>query len=106
MILEPPRLGEAVGVHEHQHPEFLDPPEHRAEAVFGQILAGDMGHDLDAAHAERFVQPLQFGDRQFRRLQRNGAEAGEAIRMPADNIGDIVVDRAREIASPRSGSAP
>jgi hypothetical protein len=54
-----------------------------------------MRHDLDAAHAERFVQPLEFGDRQLRHLQRYSAKAGEAIRMAPDNIGDLVVDRAR-----------
>ena len=40
------------------------------------------------------MQPLQFGDRQFRCLQRDRAQAGEAVGMAADDIGDLVVDRA------------
>jgi hypothetical protein len=41
------------------------------------------------------VQPFKFGNRQLRRLKRHRSQADEAIRMAADNVGDIVVDRAR-----------
>jgi hypothetical protein len=40
------------------------------------------------------VQPLEFGDRLFRRLQRDRAEASEAVGVAANDIGDLVVDRA------------
>jgi len=54
-----------------------------------------MRHDLNAAHAKRFVQTFEFGDRQFRRLKWDRAEACEAVWMAPDDIGNLVVDRAR-----------
>ena len=41
------------------------------------------------------VNPLQFADRQLRRLERDRAEADKAVGMAADDLGDVVVDRAR-----------
>ena len=113
MIAEAPRLGEAGRMHEDRQAEFLGLGEDRAEAVLGQVGAGDVGGDLDAAQAERFVQPLQFGNGKLGRLERHRAEADEAVGMPRHDIGDVVVDHARggdaEIGRAcrnRSGSAP
>ncbi len=36
-------------MHEDQHAELLDPREDLAEALGGEILAGDVGRDLDTA---------------------------------------------------------
>ncbi len=38
------------------------------------------------------MQPLQFGDGEFRRLERHRAEADEAVRVLAADLGQIVVD--------------
>src|SRR5690348_14519003 len=55
MVGKPPRLGKAGRVHEDEKSEFLDAGEHLAESLGREILAGDIGRDLDAAETERFV---------------------------------------------------
>ena len=82
-------------MHEYRQPELFGLGEDPAEPLGGQVLAGDVGGDLDAAQPERSVQPLEFGDRQLGRLERHRAQPDEAIRMAADDVGDVVVDRAR-----------
>ena len=44
---------------------------------------------------ERFVQPVEFGDRQIGRLKRHRAERDKAVGMAAADLGDVVVDDAR-----------
>ena len=95
VIAEAARLGEPGRVHEDRQTELFGLGEDPAEAVGRQVLAGDVGGDLDAAQSERSVQPFEFGDRKLRRLERHRAQADEAIRMAADDVGDVVVDRAR-----------
>ena len=68
------------GMHKDEQAQLFAAREDLAEALGRQILAGDMGHDLDAAEAQRFVQPVEFGDRQLRGLERHGAEADKAVR--------------------------
>ena len=85
MVLEAAGFGEAVGMDEDQGPQLLAAREDRAEARRRQVLAGDMRHDLDAAEAQRFMQPLQFGHGQFRGLERDRAEPDEAVGKAADS---------------------
>ena len=95
MVAEPPRLGEPGRVHEHQQAELLDAGEDLAEALGRQILAADIGRDLDAAEAQGFVQPVEFGDGEIGRLERHRAERHEAIRVASGDVGEVVVDDAR-----------
>ena len=99
MFVKPARFGEAVGMHEDDEPQLLASRKDRAEARLRQIRAGDMRHDLDAAEPKRFVQPVEFGERQLGRLQRHCAEAGEAVGKAAAHLGDLVVE------NPRRGEA-
>jgi hypothetical protein len=64
-------LGEPVGMHEDHEAELFAPGKDLAKPFGPQILAGDMGHDLDAAEAQRFVQSLKLGDREIGRLKRH-----------------------------------
>ncbi len=95
MVMEPACFGEAVGMHEHEQSQLLAAREDRAEARFRQIRAGDMRHDLDAAKPERFVQPVEFGDRQLGRLKRHRAEPDETVGIAAAHLGDLVIEGAR-----------
>src|SRR5271169_4903872 len=52
MVHEPARLRKAGRVHEDQHAELFDPREDLAEALGGQVLASEVGSDLDAAEAQ------------------------------------------------------
>ncbi len=52
MLAQAPRFGEAVGMHEHDEPQFLAAGKDFAKALGRKILAGDMGHDLDATKPE------------------------------------------------------
>src|SRR6516225_3599416 len=56
-------FGEPVRMHEHHEAKFLAAGEDLAETFGRQILSGNMGHDLDAAKTQRFVQSLELGDR-------------------------------------------
>ena len=60
-----------------------------------QILAADVGGDLDAAEAQRFVQPVELGDGELGRLERHRAERHEAVGMTPGDVGEVVVDDAR-----------
>ncbi len=95
MLGQPSGFGKPVGMHKDDEAELLAAREDLAEALGRQILAGDMGHDLDAAEAQRFVQPVEFGDRQLGSLKRHGPEADKAVRVAAADIGNKIVDRAR-----------
>ena len=52
MVGKPSRLGKTGRVHEDQHSELFDPREDLAEALGREILAGNVGRDLDAAKAQ------------------------------------------------------
>src|SRR5579883_2790551 len=82
-------------MHEQQRAELLAALEDRAEFGVGKIGAVDVRRDLDAAQAERPGDPLRFADRQFRRLEGDGAEPDEAVGMAGDDGGNVVVDRLR-----------
>jgi hypothetical protein len=69
--------------------------EDRPETRCRQVLAGDMGHDLDAAKPERFVQPVELGEGQLGSLERHRAEPREAVGIAAAHLGDLVVEDAR-----------
>src|SRR5262249_5128642 len=49
---EASRLGEAVGVNEHDGAEFLGPPPERRESGVGEFSAGDIGENLHALELE------------------------------------------------------
>ena len=102
MIGKAPRLGEPGGMHEDRQPEFLCFGEDLAEAVGGQVLAGDVGGDLDAAQPKRSMQSCQLVNRQFRRLKRHRAKADEAIGMRA-TMSAMLSLITRAVAMPRSG---
>jgi hypothetical protein len=50
-------------VHENEEPELLDAGEDLAEPLGREILAGDIGRDLDAAKAQRVMDAVEFGNR-------------------------------------------
>src|SRR5437763_11184085 len=95
MIGEPPRFGKPRRVHEDEEPELLDAGEDLAEPLGREILAGDIGRDLDAAKTERLVDAVEFGDGEIRGLKRYRAERHKAVRITAGYLGEIVVDDAR-----------
>ena len=80
MVAEAARLGEAGRVHEQHQAQFLGALEDRSEARFGEIGAGDIGGDLDAAQSQRFVQPVDLGDGELGRLERHRAIPGAGTR--------------------------
>src|SRR5438093_9363610 len=57
-----------------------------------------MGHDLDAAKTQGFVQSLELGNRQLRGLQRHRPEADKTVRIAPADFGDKVVDGPRSLA--------
>ena len=95
MVGKPPGFGKAGRVHEDKEAELLDAGEDLAEALGREILAGDIGRDLDAAKPERVVDAVELCDGEVGRLKRHRAERDEAIGMPADDVREIVVDDAR-----------
>ena len=97
MVGEAPRFGKPVGMHEDDEAQLLAAREDLAKALGRQIVAGDMGHDLDAAEAQRFVQSVEFGERQLGGLERHGAETDEAVRVAAADIRNEIVDGARRL---------
>ena len=94
MVGETPGLGEPVRVHEDHEAQLLAAGEDLAKAFGRQILAGDMGHDLDAAKAQGFVQSLELGDRQIGGLKRHRAEPDETVGVAAADLGDEIIDGA------------
>src|ERR1700730_5387157 len=57
-----------------------------------------MGHDLDAAKPQRFVQSLELCDREIGGLKRHRAETDETVGITAADLGNEVVDGARGLA--------
>ena len=94
MVAEPARLGEPGRVHEDQQAELLDAGENLAETRGRQILAADIGRDLDAAETQGFVQPVEFGDGEIGGLERHSAERHEAVGVTSGDVGEVVVDDA------------
>ncbi len=66
-----------------------------AEARRRQILAADVGGDLDATKAQGFVQPVELGNGKLGGLERHRAKRHEAVGVATSNVGEIVVDDAR-----------
>ena len=62
VVGEAPRLRKAGRMHEDQHAELFDPREDLAEALCREILAGNVGRDLDAAEPQGFMDPVELGD--------------------------------------------
>src|SRR6202011_3626046 len=92
---EAARLGEPVGMHEDNQAQLFAAGEDLAEALGREILAGDMGHDLDTAKDERFMQSIELGDREIGGLERHRAETDKTVGITAADLGDEVVDGAR-----------
>ena len=57
----------------------------------------DVGADLRATQAEFADATLQFARGEIRILQRNCRQPGEARRMRADDLGDVIVQPAGKI---------
>ncbi len=97
MVGEPPRLGKPVRMHENDKSQFLTACEDLAKAIRRQVVAGDMGHDLNTAEAKRFMQSVELGERQLGGLKRHCAETGETVRVAAADIGDEIVYGTRRL---------
>ena len=97
MVAKTPRFGKPVRVHEDDKAQFLAAREDLAKALRRQVVAGDMGHDLDAAEAQRFMQSVELGERQLGGLERHGAETDETVGVAAADIRDEIVDGARRL---------
>ena len=105
VIGKTPGLGEPVGMHEDHQAQLFTSGEGLAEAVGRQILAGHVGHDLDAAKTQGFVQSLELGDREIGSLEGHSPEPDETVRVAAANLGNEIVDGARGLA-PEIGIGP
>jgi len=95
MVFEASSFRKARGVHEQHDAELLAFGEDRPEARGGEILAVDIGRNLDAAEPERFHKPFEFLNSQLGRLERDRPKPDEAIRVTPDDLGDVVVDKSR-----------
>jgi hypothetical protein len=96
---QPTALGEPHRVQEEEDAELLGRGEHRGEAWRGEFLAIDVGAELDAAHAEVLDAAAHLGHRQLGRLHRQGAHGDEAVGMGGGDLGQVVVDQPRGLAS-------
>jgi len=90
---------EAHRVHEEHHVELLRLGEEALElqARVGQVDAVDVGADLHAAHAELLHAAFELTHRQLRLLQRHAAQADETAAGRGGDLGDAVVDAARQL---------
>jgi len=88
------RLGKAGRMDQHKRVELLGFfPEWR-ESRIGQLLAVDVGQDLDALEAELLHAALELLGRLVAVLHRHAAERNQPILVLADIFGDAVVERA------------
>ena len=71
-------LREAERMQEQQHPELFGLGEKRAQAVLRQLLAIDVGIDLDAPDAEIVMATHQLFHGEPRVLERNRSHRDEA----------------------------
>ena len=90
-------VGESERVDEDEHPKLLGGGEERSQGWIGQVLAVDIGADLNAAKIKLLHAAPKLDDREFRRLQRDRAEADQPLGTARNDLGDVVVDRARGV---------
>ena len=88
------RLGEAGRVDQHQRVELLGLLPERRESRIGQLLAVDVGENLDALEAELLHAALELLGRFVAVLHRHAAERDQPVLVLADIFGDAVVERA------------
>ncbi|MDB5403540.1 MAG: hypothetical protein JWQ55_5558 [Rhodopila sp.] len=84
-------LGEAVGMHHQERTQCLGLGEERAEARVGKFLAVHVGQDLRTLETERTHDAVEFFGGAAGVLERNGAEAGQPVRLTRDEGGNTIV---------------
>ena len=111
VFMHPDGFTEARRFNDHYFANVIGNPLDTTVAVhhliFGGVLEDYPGLKLVLAHGGGYLpaysgridhaasaRPLQFGNSKFGCLQRDRAQAGEAVGMVSDNIGDLVVERA------------
>ena len=97
VFLEAPPLGEAVGMDHDEAAELLGLPPERLVLRRRQLVAVDVGEDLDALEAEVVDAEGEFLRRRRAVLQRHRAEAREAVRALVHEGGDAFVDDLRRL---------
>ena len=84
------------GMDEHRRTQRLGGGQDGFDGRIVQVPIADMGPDLDAVEAELPDASFQLLDRQVRILERDGAEAGEPVRLRGDDLGEVVVQQPRD----------
>ena len=85
-------------MHEDHHAQLLGAGEETVELQVGvgQVLAVDVGADLDAPKTEVLDAMIELLDCQLGVLQRHRSHADKAVRGVGHHLGDALVDFARE----------
>jgi hypothetical protein len=79
-----------------RHPERLRAFQDRREELVVEVAAAAVAVDVGALEAELADRSLQLLGRLFRRLDRQGGKAGEALGMLLHRLGEEVVGLARD----------
>ena len=98
MVAHPADQAGAERMQENQNAEFLDAREEFFQARARQVDAPDIGAQLDPAKSQLADGAVQFGDRHAGVLQRHRTHAHQPVRMPCDEISDMIVDHMAAIA--------
>ncbi len=91
------RLREAGRVDQHQCVELLGLFPERRKGRIGQLLAVDVGEDLDAFETELLHAALELLGRLVAVLHRHAAERHQPILVLAHILRDAVIERARSL---------
>ena len=105
VVLHPLRMGGSLRVDDDDESECLDLGPERVEALAGDLLALDVGADLDTAHAEIACEVTQFLDGRLGVLQGHGAQRLEAPRVPCRCLDELLVHQPRDLG-PELGVGP
>ena len=87
------RVCRALSVDHDRGAQPLDLGPERLQPVGGDLLALDVGADLDAAHPQVGRQVGQLLHRGLRVLQRHRTERDEAVGVPAGRLDHLLVDQ-------------
>ena len=94
VLCQPFRRGEAIGVHEKRHAQLVHLAKEllQTQRWICQVLAVDMGVDLNAAQTKLFDGALQFNHGHVGVLQRHRANTDKAVWPLAGQMRDAVID--------------
>src|SRR6202034_773061 len=92
-------VGEARRMQEDEDAELFGLGEEGAEFRGRQLLAIDVGADLDAAQAKLLHRALELGDGEVGRLERHGGETDKAIGMIGADLRDVLANEMRGLAA-------